>query len=55
MAKILDELDKMEVSRVEQRSAVHSLVAEGTMNADILRRMKYVFGKHCLGRTAVNN
>lgn len=30
-------------------------MAEGAGNAYMFRRMKHVYGKHCLGRTAVNN
>lgn len=43
----------MEAFRVEQRGVGCFLVAEGEKNADIFRGMKHVYGKHCLGSTAV--
>jgi hypothetical protein len=45
----------MEASKTEQRSVIRFLVAEGNSSANICRRMKNVYGVHCLGRTALNN
>ena len=40
----------MEASKTEQRAVIRFLVAEGDTSANICRRMKAVYGEHCVGR-----